>query len=188
MGITKLPKSTQLVEQLVLTSKDAAQALREIIPKEIRKSDIHFLCVGTDASTGDSLGPLVGTFLANKGYKNVIGTLEDPCHAKNYTEKIKLLPKNKKIIVIDSCLGWAADIKKINISNQPLKPGSAVNRKLAPIGHYSIKGVVNVGGYFENLVLQNTRLHIVYEMATEITEAIVKRFPISNPYSLTNNY
>ena len=43
------------------------------------------MCIGTDRSTGDSLGPLIGYKLREKGMKNarVLGTLEEPVHAMN---------------------------------------------------------------------------------------------------------
>lgn len=54
--------------------------LRECKKKE---TEILFLCIGTDRSTGDSLGPLIGYKLREKGMKNarVLGTLEEPVHA-----------------------------------------------------------------------------------------------------------
>ena len=44
------------------------------------------LCIGTDRVTGDSLGPLVGTFLHAYGsdrYLSIYGTLDFPVHALN---------------------------------------------------------------------------------------------------------
>ena len=48
-----------------------------------RKSEIVFLCIGTDRSTGDSLGPLIGYKLKEKGIRNarIMGTLDHPVHA-----------------------------------------------------------------------------------------------------------
>ncbi|WP_276322275.1 DUF1256 domain-containing protein [Cohnella luojiensis] len=45
------------------------------------KDELTFLCIGTDRSTGDSLGPWVGTMLEEKGFTRVIGTLREPCDA-----------------------------------------------------------------------------------------------------------
>mgnify|MGYP000423502120 CR=1 FL=1 len=49
------------------------------------KDGIMFLCIGTDRSTGDSLGPLVGHMLRSRRLKGaaVIGTLDKPVHAMN---------------------------------------------------------------------------------------------------------
>ena len=54
------------------------------------------VCIGTDRSTGDALGPLVGTKLEQIDIQNlqVFGTLDEPVHALNleenseYTERI----------------------------------------------------------------------------------------------------
>ena len=49
---------------------------------------VVFVCIGTDRSTGDSLGPLIGYKIANLRYKGVYvyGNLEHPVHAKNLEE------------------------------------------------------------------------------------------------------
>ncbi len=51
------------------------------------------LCIGTDRSTGDSLGPLVGYKLEPyiTSYKEVhlLGTLDKPVHAKNLSDSIE---------------------------------------------------------------------------------------------------
>src|SRR5690606_29960938 len=51
---------------------------------------IVFVCIGTDRSTGDSLGPLVGTHLMKHHYSglHVFGTLDDPVHAMNLNDTI----------------------------------------------------------------------------------------------------
>src|SRR5699024_4893127 len=45
------------------------------------------LCIGSDRSTGDSLGPLCGTMLRERKLKHltIYGTLESPVHAQNLT-------------------------------------------------------------------------------------------------------
>ena len=48
--------------------------------KHQRKNKVLFLCIGTDRSTGDSLGPLIGYKLTECGVANarILGTLEKP--------------------------------------------------------------------------------------------------------------
>ena len=41
------------------------------------------------------------------------------------------------------------------------KPGAGVNKDLPPVGDLYITGVVNVGGFMDYLVLQNTRLYLI---------------------------
>lgn len=139
---------------------------------------IIYLCIGTDRSTGDSLGPIVGYKLSNLPYNNVFvyGTLDEPVHAKNLTSKVEEIKNcfsNPFIIAIDACLGLQENIGHINISNGPIYPGAGVNKNLIPIGNINITGVVNASGYMEYFVLQNTRLNIVMKMADIITEGII---------------
>mgnify|MGYP000231911284 FL=1 len=50
-----------------------------------KTAGVVFLCIGTDRSTGDSLGPLIGYQLKEKRLERVaiLGTLERPVHAMN---------------------------------------------------------------------------------------------------------
>ena len=63
----------------------------------IIKSNRHiiFLCIGTDRSTGDSLGPLIGYKVKELSSTNIhiYGSLESPIHAKNIEEVITKLYK-----------------------------------------------------------------------------------------------
>jgi len=143
------------------------------------KNDIVIFCIGTDRSTGDSLGPLVGYKLAPyiSFYNNVhlLGTLDDPVHAKNLDDKINYIGKNyidPLVIAIDASLGNTDKIGYINIRNGSIKPGLGVNKILPEVGDISITGVVNVAGVAEYLVLQNTRLSLVMNMADVIARSI----------------
>ncbi len=51
-----------------------------------------------------------------------------------------------------------------------------VNKDLPSIGDISITGVVNVGGLMEYMVLQNTRLNLVMNMAEIIAKSIDRTF------------
>ena len=77
------------------TEKFAGRLLMMILEgmQEKRKTEILFLCIGTDRSTGDSLGPLIGSRLEAEGIGNVvvIGTLEHPVHAVNLDRTIEEL-------------------------------------------------------------------------------------------------
>lgn len=138
---------------------------------------IIFFCIGTDRSTGDSLGPLIGYKLKffSKGNFFIYGTLENPIHAKNMVNvlgQIKSKFQNPYIIAIDSCLGSLNNIGKIFIQKKPLMPGLALNKELPEVGDMSITGIVNVSGNFEFLVLQNTRLNTVMNLADSISKGI----------------
>jgi len=62
----------------------------------------------------------------------------------------------------------------ITVSQGSIKPGSGVNKDIAPIGDIAIVGIVNFGGFMDFLVLQNTRLSLVMKMADIISNGIVK--------------
>lgn len=139
---------------------------------------IIFCCIGTDRSTGDALGPLTGSFLSSfhSFPFEVIGTLENPLHAINLAptmEEIKQKPSVPFIVAIDACLGSEQNIGHIIVHEGPLFPGKAVKKELPPVGDISIKGIVNVGGFMEMLVLQNTRLNTTYAMSNKIARAIL---------------
>ncbi|AYC28387.1 spore protease YyaC [Paenisporosarcina cavernae] len=144
-------------------------------------ADLHQLvicCIGSDRSTGDTLGPLVGTWLKEMHSfpLEVIGSLDQPLHALNLESTLLELqsrPIPPFIIAIDACLGRTHDIGTIIIENGPLLPGRAVQKELPPIGDLSIKGIVNVSGYMEYAVLQSTRLHTPFQLSKIISRALL---------------
>lgn len=149
--------------------------LKDII---ITNREIIILCIGTDRCTGDSLGPFVGHKLKEimiKGNFFIYGTLENPVHAQNLENiknKIYSSFENPYIIAIDASLGNINDVGKIIIKNEPLSPGLALNKNLPKVGDLTITGIVNVGGSFEFLVLQNTRLYVVMSLVDSIYKGI----------------
>lgn len=141
------------------------------------KQPIVVIGIGTDRSTGDCLGPLVGTNLSripNLPFA-VYGTLDDPVHASNLDSKlaaIKARHPNPLIIAVDACLGQAESVGLITLALGSLKPGAGVNKNLPEVGDIHFTGIVNVGGYMEYFVLQNTRLSIVMQMAQLIAKSL----------------
>src|SRR5690625_3672035 len=134
------------------------------------KRNIIVLCIGTDRSTGDSLGPLTGTFLSQMrlNHIDVFGTLHQPVHALNlesHVEKVKSTYKDPFIVAIDASLGQKKSIGNFIYGVGSIKPGAAVKKELPSVGDMYITGVVNVGGFMEFSILQSTRLAIVHDMA-----------------------
>lgn len=159
------------------TIQDISDKLISLLP--IFPHEFIIVCIGTDRSTGDALGPLTGTYLNefHLRHMNVLGTLHDPIHAQNLTDCItKINDKYKKpfIIAIDASLGRTSSIGNITLGVGPLFPGAALNKKLPIIGDLHITAVVNVSGYMEYAVLQNTRLSIVSDMAITIASILKK--------------
>lgn len=138
---------------------------------------IVIVCVGTDRSTGDSLGPLVGTALArfHSPLFHLYGTLDEPVHAVNLEETLTLIHNKYNdpfIIGIDACLGHSASVGCIQVVDGPLRPGAGVNKQLPPVGDIHLTGIVNVGGFMEYFVLQNTRLSLVMRLSDIIAVSL----------------
>ncbi len=139
--------------------------------------ELIIVCIGTDRSTGDCLGPLTGSLLKknNKTNISIWGDVNNPVHARNLDKTINIIEKKYKnpfIIAIDAGLGKKSSVGCIDVKKGPLKPGTGVNKKLTKIGDMHITGLVNVGGYMEYLVLQSTRLSIVLKMARIISTGL----------------
>ncbi|WP_100374322.1 spore protease YyaC [Bacillus sp. FJAT-45037] len=144
---------------------------------ELSRRELVIVCIGTDRSTGDSLGPLTGTKLQERNLHrfHVYGTLENPVHAVNLEDRLKEIHKEHYrpyILAIDACLGRVNSIGKISLATGPIQPGAAVNKQLPAVGDIHMTGIVNIGGMMEYFVLQNTRLYTVMKMATTMADAI----------------
>lgn len=139
--------------------------------------DLVFVCIGTDRSTGDSLGPLIGSRLLKYNFSDIrlYGTLDQPVHAMNLEETLRQVHESyyKPFIVgIDACLGQVSSVGCVQIGTGPLKPGAGVKKELPSVGDIHLTGVVNVGGFMEYFVLQNTRLSLVMNMAEVMAKGI----------------
>lgn len=171
-------------------SQKIAIELVSLLPARVINRPVVFVCIGTDRSTGDSLGPLIGTLLEEKEVApfHVYGTLEDPIHAVNLDEKMKEIKAkhlNPIIIGIDACLGRLKSVGAIQVGEGPVKPGAGVKKELPDVGELHITGIVNVSGFMEFFVLQNTRLNLVLKMAKVIANGIHEA---SSTYHPKNNW
>lgn len=138
---------------------------------------IIFLCIGSDRCTGDSLGPLIGYKLNNIKANNIYiyGSLESPIHSLNLEDVLNRITSNfakSYIIAIDSCLGSIHDVGKIFIDETSLNPGLGLKKNLPSVGNMSIKGIINISGSLEFIMLQNTRLYTVMSLADSIANGI----------------
>ncbi|WP_078378449.1 spore protease YyaC [Sutcliffiella halmapala] len=157
--------------------KDIALTIQSNLPSSSLFRPIVFVCIGTDRSTGDSLGPLVGSKLQDQKlhHIHVYGTLDEPIHAVNLAEKIAMIQSshfNPFIIAIDACLGRLKSVGQLTVANGPVMPGAGVKKDLPPVGDIHLTGIVNVSGFMEFFVLQNTRLSLVMKMANVVANAI----------------
>jgi putative sporulation protein YyaC len=154
--------------------------MREIIESSgYQKEDIIFLCIGSDRSVGDALGPLVGTMLKEHQVPyRVYGTLENPIHAFNLKETLKEINKQFKkplIFSVDACLGEQNKMGYVFLKEGPLVPGKALKKVLPEVGDYHITGMVN---YIDPLpamqFLNDTRLNTVMNLAKTIVKIITQ--------------
>jgi putative sporulation protein YyaC len=169
--------------KIPFTTPDALQQLSRKLEFALstvsRDRRLVVVCVGTDRSTGDSLGPQVGSLLLREASPqfDLYGTLEEPVHAKNLDDtllKIRRSSPNPFVIGVDACLGQMSSVGCIEIGEGPMHPGAGVNKVLTPVGDIHLTGVVNVGGFMEHFVLQNTRLHIVMQMADIMANTLLQ--------------
>ena len=151
-------------------------ALKKIVPTEGDAPVI--LCIGSDLSVGDSLGPVTGTKLKQllSGLNcYVYGTLAKPITAhevKYMNDFLKFTHPNSPVIAVDAAVGNAGDIGLIKVAKRGLKPGSGANKKLAKIGDVSIMGIIAEQSMFNYSLFSATRLNVIYKMSEIISEGI----------------
>lgn len=167
----KIPYNSPQASTLIIDA--VVDHMRSCTPDQ----HVTVVCIGTDRSTGDCLGPLVGTALSKLAspYYATLGTLSQPVHAMNLQDtlqQMKLDNPHSFVIAIDACLGQSSSIGQIQVLSGPVRPGAGVNKQLPPVGDMHITGIVNIGGFMEYFVLQNTRLHLVMEMSEMIAHTI----------------
>lgn len=142
-----------------------------------KKNGVLFLCIGTDRSTGDSLGPLIGYKLKQKRLKRVeiLGTLERPVHAMNletYQAILKLNYPDHVVVAVDASVGNIENIGCVTLGKGALKPGLGVSKELRAVGDIFITGIVGSCGNYDPLMLQSIRLSLVMRMADCISRSI----------------
>jgi putative sporulation protein YyaC len=159
---------------------ELAARLYIMMQEELKKGEkekVLVLCIGTDRSTGDSLGPLIGYQLRQRGLKyiRVLGTLNCPVHAMNLADTIHLLKAeypDHLIIAVDASVGMRSHVGCITLGRGALKPGLGVRKDLQSVGDLFITGIVGGGGGFDPASLQSIRLSVVMRMAECISDSI----------------
>ena len=171
--------------------EDAARQISDQLKQCILRhsgawSELVFLCVGTDRTTGDCLGPYIGHQLEAHTTDRIFvyGTLSQPVHALNLeavSSGIRRRHPDALVIAIDASLGQKKHLGYVTIGNGSLHPGAAVHKELPPVGDIHITGIVNTAGALEHLTLQTTRLSTVVFLAERITQGILTVIPVSAP-------
>lgn len=150
--------------------------IREIMEEE-RRQGVVFLCIGTDRSTGDSLGPLIGYKLKEQRVRQIeiVGTLERPVHAMNLEQSMAMIRvryPNHVVVAVDASVGSQDHVGCITLGRGALRPGLGVCKELQEVGDIFITGIVGGYGNYDPLMLQSVRLSIVMQMADYICESI----------------
>ncbi|REK71667.1 spore protease YyaC [Paenibacillus paeoniae] len=163
--------------QAAVNIEELASFLAMIASREPNPDCIMFICIGSDRSTGDAFGPLLGTMLKEQGWKHVIGTLEEPCDAHTVeaaASKAALMQDRDRmtVIAVDACLGKPQSVGGFIVKEGSLQPGVATGRRLPAVGDYSIAGVVNLYGVKAYGMLQTTSLHLVMGMVKAVAAAV----------------
>lgn len=158
----------------------AAEGVFISLQKTVPPSDYCpiILCIGSDLSVGDSLGPITGTKLKEKlkGLNcYVYGTLSKPITAHEIKYLNAFLSSTHPgcpVIAIDAAVGSAGDIGLIKVAGRAIKPGSGANKKLSKVGDVSIMGIVAERSMFNYSLFSATRLNIIYKMSEIISSAV----------------
>lgn len=153
--------------------ENAVKKIGEFIKKHKQNNcDIVVLCIGSNNSTGWSMGSIVGSMLKDKGIPNVHGTLDKTINEENLIKnlfQIKIKYTNPFIIAISSDLGDIDDIDSIILRNEALNCELLYSFK---VGNLSIKGIVNKLDYDCLAQMRNADLFSVYSMAKVISSGI----------------
>lgn len=160
--------------------EEFAEKLHQMIREEMirqNKTGVVFLCIGTDRSTGDSLGPLIGYKLRQMRITGatVFGTLDRPVHAmnlENYVSVLKKCYRNDLIVAVDASVGSRDHVGFVTLGKGSLKPGLGVSKELRAVGDIFITGIVGSCGSYDPLMLQSVRLAVVMQMADCISHGI----------------
>ena len=171
-----------------LFSKNITDMVESLTRKKNIKG-ILIVCVGTDRSTGDSLGPLLGYKLNHltNDYFKVLGTLDNPVHAMNlerFLRKIECEYSDWLIIGIDASVGKSFDIGNIILKEDALYPGLGVNKNLGSFGDITITGIVT--SY--NKDIMNVRLSLVMNIADFIYNGILQARLFNNRTNAQKEY
>ena len=141
------------------------------------KTGVVILCIGTDRSTGDSLGPLIGYKLKEMNTVNftIFGTLDRPVHAMNLDEYVNILQRfyrNDLVVAVDASVGHKEHIGYVTLGKGALKPGLGFSKELRAVGDIFITGIVGSCGNYDPLMLQSVRLSVVMNLADCISSSI----------------
>lgn len=139
-----------------------AYRLNKLLLKN-KSDEIYIYCIGSNNTTGDALGPLVGSILKKCIISRKINIIGDYNNPLTYKKMLELNIVKKTNIYIDSALGNLLDIGKIIVNKKQIIPGKALNKQYITLkSGISIKAIV--GENKQNSILNIMELNkISYE-------------------------
>jgi putative sporulation protein YyaC len=175
---------TKRVVRKIVAADRLDELLIQMKADGVTLNRLAFLCIGTDRSSGDTLGPLAGTLLEERGYTRVIGTLKRPCDADSWEERLAELrlmqaEEGAVVLAIDACLGNSVSVGLFQTAAGPLEAGRSLKRGLEPVGDYAIAAIVNVNRGNPVRVLETTAFGRVWDMTLQIVAAVERVFPVT---------
>ncbi len=158
-------------------NEHAASAIKEALLRGSEHTEnIAFLFIGTDANVGDSLAPMVGSLINDKGLKiftygnlNCTITAKDVPYICSY---VKNVHPQSAIIVVDAAVGKKEDLGNVRVMQKSIRPGLGVDKILPAVGDLSIIGVVAERSQSSLAALGYAKISDVYTMAKVIAEGI----------------
>lgn len=148
--------------------------------------EVLVIAIGTCRSVGDSLGPLVGTNLAELKRHGlflggVYGTVDDPVHAENLAGVLQGLEARVRdldvaVIAVDASMGSTLEhVGVVTARRGPLHPGTGVGKDLPPVGDIGVYGCVAAAApELTWLALETVPLALVVKMVWVISQAICR--------------
>ena len=124
---------------------DSVKQLKKKLKPVLEPSTVY-MCIGTDHVVKDSLGPRVGTLLSQYSDKLIVyGVQGDNINGGNVQKAyraIKCLYPRSTVVVIDAAVGSQRQVGNIQLLDDGIKPGEALDKELGQMGDYSILGIV----------------------------------------------
>lgn len=145
-----------------------AASLRSEMGDGIYADRINVMAIGSDRTTGDCLGPLVGEYLSGVGPFVVYGTLDEPLHAANMGHIVGGV--EGFTVAIDAALG--SPVGGVSVRRGALVPGAAFGRELPHVGDIAISALVCETGALGFERLRSVRLGFVRDVAHTIAVAL----------------
>lgn len=160
------------LDVVTFSSADAhvrlAATLRAQMGEATFADRINVMAIGSDRTTGDCLGPLVGEYLSGVGPFVVYGTLDEPLHAANMANVVGGV--EGFTVAIDAALG--NPVGGISVRRGPLAPGAAFGRELPHVGDIAISALVCEAGPLGFERLRSVRLGFVRDVAHTVAVAL----------------